>query len=521
MTIGLIFITAASLNAVFGPNLFTARLPSYLDASVDLGFRQIQVYRLAVVAAGIVVIAVLWLVFDRTSFGAKLRAAVDNRTMTEATGVNVKRLLFYHVCDRQWTCGAGRRNRLSDAATRTALSFQISNTDPDCRDVIGFWTIAHRSDRCIDSWGGGHCRPLSAAEFGRVLHLHFADRLAAVAPRRIVFRPGIVMTIPQSSLLNQGRLKVGEIIFWMLPAVIYFVFPDRLSLATSALIMSLFALSFDLLLGYAGVVTLGHALFFGIGAYVAGLIALAGYIEPIGGVVAAGAFAALAAAVLGPVLLRLRGLAFMMVTLGVGVLTFEAANKATWLTGGDDGLQGIELAPLLGLFRWSVYGHTGFWYVLLWLFLCFLVARRVVNSPYGIALRGIRENPDRMKLIGTPVLGRLVRLYALSAGMAGIAGALSAQTSRFVGLEVFSIDMSINALLMVVLGGSGHLYGALIGAPVYVVVKDLAAGWNPYSWMFVIGFLLVFVVRFGQHGLLGLAKVALEASPWFKRGEPR
>jgi branched-chain amino acid transport system permease protein len=286
--------------------------------------------------------------------------------------------------------------------------------------------------------------------------------------------------------------------------LVYFVFPKHLAIATSVLLMAMFALSYDIALGFAGILTLGNAVFFGVGAYAAAFIALGGWHEAITGALAAGLVSALLAGALGPLILRLTGLPLIMVTLGIGAIFFEAANKATWLTGGDDGLSGIELAPLFGWFRWSLFGNTGYLYVLGWLALLFYLTRRVVASPFGVALQGIRENSERMRLIGSPVLRHLVVGYVISAFVAGIAGALWTQTNAFVGLGVFSLDTAIDGLVMLVLGGIGGLYGGLIGAPVYMLVKHFSQQWNPFYWMFLIGGLLIVVVRFGRGGLLGI-----------------
>jgi branched-chain amino acid transport system permease protein len=319
-----------------------------------------------------------------------------------------------------------------------------------------------------------------------------------------------VILAERSPLLSRHRFVWPEAVFWLLAVAVYFLFPQYLAIATTVLIVALFAVSYDLAIGFGGILTLGHALFFGIGAYSAGWIALSGWTEAVSGALASGAVAALVAAMLGPFLLRLTGLPLIMVTLGVSVIVYEAANKATWLTGGDDGLTGFRMSPLLGLFRWSVFGDTKYFYALGWLCVLFYVLKRVVASPFGVALQGIRENPLRMRLIGTSTLRHLSIAYSLSAGVAGIAGALSAQTNAFVGLGVLSLDTTIDGLVIVVLGGIGTLYGSLIGAPVYMVVKHFAQQWNPYYWMFVIGALLIVVVRFSRGGLLGMAQAGLK-----------
>ena len=308
----------------------------------------------------------------------------------------------------------------------------------------------------------------------------------------------------RSITLTRHRVHWLEPVFWTVTLLVYFVYPQYLAVATTVLIMVLFALACDLAIGFAGILTLGHAVYFGIGAYAAGLIAKFAWNEAITGAIAAAGIAAAVAAALGPFVLRLSGLPLIMVTLGINVIAFEAGNKATWLTGGDDGLTGFSMAPLFGLFRWSLFGHTKFLYVLGWLFVLFYLLRRVIASPFGVALQGIRENRQRMRLVGAPVLHQLVTAYVVSAAVAGIAGALLAQTSAFVSLGVLSVDVTLDGLVIIVLGGIGTLFGSLVGAPLYLLVKHFTGQWNPDYWYLAIGLLLILTVRFGRGGILGL-----------------
>jgi branched-chain amino acid transport system permease protein len=307
-----------------------------------------------------------------------------------------------------------------------------------------------------------------------------------------------------SYVLGARRFKIGEVIFWAATLGVYFVFPYNLAFACNVAIVAIFVLSLDLILGFAGLVSLGHALFFGIGAYAAGQAALNGWSEPISGALFGGLCAAVIAPLIGVFILRLAEMPLIMVTLALNVIAYEAANKATLITNGDDGLFGIEPSPIFGFFKWSLYSETAYLYALAALFIFFCFAKRLVASPFGMALRGLRENRRRMALIGTPVIGYLVRIYTISAFMAGVAGAMSAQTAKFVGLGVISLDTSIAALVMLVLGGPGRIYGALIGTIVYEVVEHIASEWNPYNWMFIIGALLVLIVMYAQGGLLGV-----------------
>ena len=295
-----------------------------------------------------------------------------------------------------------------------------------------------------------------------------------------------------------------ETVPWIAAIAVFFFAPDYLGFGTTVLIMVLFAVSLDLLMGHAGVVTLGHAMFFGIGAYSAGLLAKHGWTEPFSGLILAALFTGIVAAAAGLVLSQLRHLAIIMTTMAFGLIAFEAAKSATWLTGGDDGLQGFAMAPVFGLFRWSVYGHTAYLYALGWLFVLFMAARLIVASPFGLVLQGLRENYGRMQLIGAPVRSHMIQVYALSGVYAGAAGALSAQTTSFVDLNVLSLDLSASVLVMLVLGGLGRLYGAIVGVVFYMLIHNIAAKIDPYNWMFVIGALLVGVVLFSRGGILGL-----------------
>jgi branched-chain amino acid transport system permease protein len=304
-----------------------------------------------------------------------------------------------------------------------------------------------------------------------------------------------------------SRWSRAEIAFWLLPVAAYFAFPGYHVLGSQVLIAALFALSLDLVLGYAGIVSLGHAAFFGLGAYTAGLLsAKLGWHEPLSGVVLAALVAGAGGFLSSFLVLRGGDLTRLMVTLGIGLLLYEAANKAAFVTGGIDGLSGVEVAPLLGLLPFDLAGRTAYAYSLVVLFIVFIFARRLVRSPFGLSLRGIRENPARMGAIGAPVHRRLVAIYTASAGIAGIAGALLAQTTQFVGLDVLGFNRSAELLIMLVLGGAGRLYGAIVGAALFMIVQDYLSGVNPVYWQFWIGLLLVAMVLFARGGVLGAAE---------------
>lgn len=306
----------------------------------------------------------------------------------------------------------------------------------------------------------------------------------------------------QTWLARQSRWSPYEIAFWIAALVPFVLFPSYLTLASQIAITALFALSVDLVLGYAGIVTLGHAMFFGFGAYFAGLASKYGWGEPLTGLLLAGLAAAVLGYVISFLITRVQHLALIMVTMGLGLLTHELANALGWLTGGTDGLQGVDTWPVLG-FEFDLWGYTAYAYALAVLFLCFLFCRRLVNSSFGLALRGVRENVRRMPAIGSSYKAHLRLVYAISAGMAAIAGALLTQTTNTVSLDTLSFQRSADVVVMLILGGTGRLYGAILGAIIFMIARDQLSDMNPQYWYFWIGILLMLVVLFMPKGILG------------------
>lgn len=299
--------------------------------------------------------------------------------------------------------------------------------------------------------------------------------------------------------MTATRLLDGLVIAAL--AIVPVLAPAYLDLGTRIVIVALCAMSLDLVVGYCGLVTLGHAAFFGVGAYAAGIFALRASAEPLAGLLVGGAAAALLGVLSGAVLLRSRRLTLIMLSLATVLVVQETANKLGWLTGGADGLQGISMAPVAGLFAFDLFGRVSYVYAAVVLALGFLVFRSLVDSNFGRSLVGIRENEARMRAIGTPVDARLRVAFVIAAAMAGVAGALQAQVAEFVALNALSVEFSSEILIMLILGGAGRRYGAFLGAPVYVVMQDYLAREDPANWYLWIGLLLLAIVFFAPGGL--------------------
>jgi branched-chain amino acid transport system permease protein len=305
-------------------------------------------------------------------------------------------------------------------------------------------------------------------------------------------------------LKHAARWRWWELALLAALVLSWFVLPGQSLLLNEIAILALFALSLDLILGYSGIVSLGHAAFFGFGSYAAALFAKLVMPDPWLGMALAIALAALLGALTSVLILRGTDLTRLMVTLGVASILYELANKLDWLTGGADGLQGVVMGPLrtpFGAFDFDIAGRTAYAYTLFVLIVCLLIGRRLVHSPFGYSLQALRDNRLRAASIGLSVNARLVAVYTIAAAIAGAAGALLAQTSGFSSLDVFDFHRSAEVLLVLVIGGTGYLYGGIFGAIVFKLLHDLVSAWTPQYWNFWLGVFLVVLVLVGRDKL--------------------
>ncbi len=306
----------------------------------------------------------------------------------------------------------------------------------------------------------------------------------------------------RTTLLQARGWKKWEWAFWALAFAAPALLPSHALILNEMAIVALFAVSLDLILGYSGIVSLGHAAFLGLGAYSAALFAKHLHPDPLLGLLVGMAVATVAGWVCSFSIMRGSDLTRLMVTLGTALLLLELANKLDDLTGGADGLQGVILGPVLGRFEFDLMGQTAAWYSISVLFVLFVFMRRLVHSPLGATLMAVRDNPLRAKAIGIHVNARLCLIYTLAAGVAGAAGALLSQTTGFASLDVFAMDRSADVMLMLVMGGVGWLYGGVVGAVLFKLMYDVIANITPQYWTFWIGLFLVVLMRVGRERLV-------------------
>jgi branched-chain amino acid transport system permease protein len=321
----------------------------------------------------------------------------------------------------------------------------------------------------------------------------------------------------RQSLLAGGRYKPWELALWLLALASPLLLSSHALIINEIAIVALFAVSLDLVLGFTGIVSLGHAAFFGMGAYAAALFSKLVMPDPLVGLLFAVAISTVLGAICSLTIIRGSDLTRLMVTLGVGLILMELANKLDWLTGGADGLQGVVMGPVLGKFAFDLSGRTAAWYSIAVLMLCFVMARRLVNSPFGATLKAVRDNRLRAMAIGISVTSKLSIVYTVAAGMAGAAGALLAQTTGFASLDLFEFHRSADVMLILVIGGTGWLYGGVAGAIVFKLMQDVISSITPQYWTFWIGLFLVVLVLVGRERLI---RPWAWFKPGFKRGQP-
>ncbi len=312
---------------------------------------------------------------------------------------------------------------------------------------------------------------------------------------------------PRSWRRTAAQDMIAVLIVAAIAVVLYFVFPTNLALLTRIVAVMLLVLSIDLVTGYSGVATLGHATLFGAGAYAAGIAAAKfGITDPLLMLTIGAIAGSIAGAISSLIILRGHGLSQLVLSIAIVSLVHEGANKLSAWTGGSDGLSGIAPSPLLGMFRFDLFGRTAFIMAIVLLLVVFLVLRIIVRSPFGMLCRGIKQDPVRVRAMGAPVYFTLVKMYAISGAVAGLGGALSAIATKVVGLDSVSFTLSAEALVMLVLGGVGKLYGAMVGTLVFVWFEDRVSAINPFHWLTIVGALLVVVVLFAPKGLTGTAE---------------
>lgn len=306
---------------------------------------------------------------------------------------------------------------------------------------------------------------------------------------------------------NDPKRWYVKVVGWLIILALLSLMPFWVSrfyifLVIEILIMGLFALSFNLLLGYTGLVSFGHAAYFGIGAYACGLLIKKAGLPAVVGLMAAPVFAAIAALVIGYFCLRLTHIYFAMLTLAFAQIVWAAAFKWYSFTGGDNGLVGVPVPDLLFSTR------NYYFFTLMVVGLSVLIVWKIINSPFGQTLRAIRENPERVDFMGLNVKGYQLISFVIAGIFAGLAGGLFSIFNRSVFPDFIFWTKSAEVIIMTLIGGMYTFIGPVVGAGVLIYLHQFIASYTEY-WPVVLGIVLIPLIFFFPEGIMGFLQAKL------------
>ena len=512
ITIGIAFCMIGLANYLFGTTIRSIPLPPLLSGPVDIGWRSIPAHRIFVMASGVTIAVALWWLIEKTSFGVKLRASVDNSNMAASLGIQTRSIyaITFALSVALGAYGGIIGAELLPIEPHYALRYMVVIlvvVSIGGAGSIGGAVTASLLLGFIDT-----ASKYLLAGYSDILFYLAVIAIVLAFPHGLLGRKSPVAAGSSSTVnaVDAPRRRYGAIAtvgVGLAGLALYFALPDYCGYFASVVSIALLVISLDLLVGYCGIATLGQATFYGVGAYAAGIVALrAGVTDPLAmlavGLVAGG----LVGAVSGAVIVRAAGLAQLVLTVAIVQLALAIANKFSGLTGGSDGLAGITPSPLFGRIEFDFQGETGFLLGLGVLVCVMLVLNVIGHSPFALLCRGIKSDPVRVEALGGRIRLALVKMFAISGMVAGLGGALAALTAGVVGLDSISFDRSAEAFVMLIVGGAGTLFGALSGVVGYATAEHVISAINPAHWLIAIGVILVAVMFFLPAGLQGLSR---------------
>ncbi len=503
LTFGFTFIFFDAVQTIWGRDVHALPPPAGLDGVVELGSAVFSSYRLFIIAAGAAIALLLWLFLERSRLGAMVRAGVDDAAMAGGLGCNIP-ALFSAIF------GAG----VALAALGGVAAGPIFGMYPgeDTEILIPAFIVIVVGG--MGSLRGAFIGSLLIGEadtFGKAylpgLALFLIYLVTAVV---LLTRPQGLFGIkyataaappgaaPQIPLQSRRAVLMALVAVAALTLYPFIVSDYQRALVTELFIFAIFAISLDLLLGYTGLMSLGHAGFFGLGAYVVIVLGSLFGLNAWLGIVLGIAAAALAALIIGYFSVRTSGIPFLMLTLAFSQLIYTVALKWRDVTGGSDGI-GIPEKP--SFFGFNLAHSLPMYFVgLIFFVLCFIALRRLVASPLGRIFVGIRENETRMLALGYATRRYKLASFTIGGAFAGLAGGLYAIFNGFISPDAVYWSASGDILIMVMLGGAGTLIGPVFGSAAFLLMKNLVSSYSDH-WLFIIGVIFVACVLFFPGGL--------------------
>lgn len=516
LTFGFLFIISdVTLWVWTGTPLFMDK-PAALARSIPIGERDYPVYRIFLIAIGALLAGLLWFLQEKTTWGASVRASIDDEQMASAIGIRVPVLrvaifgLGAGLAGLAGVVGGPLMGAYPGADLEVLLlSFVIviiGGLGSLKGALVGSVLVG-----LIDTVTKSLAPELAMFSVFAPMALILAIRPQGLFGREMTATTAAVSANPTPPLFLPGSAAARSL-GWAAAAVAaavllawpFFVAPFYVTLLTTAVIWGIGAFGLNLLLGFGGLPSLGHAAFFGVGAYSTALLSIH-YAAPLPLAVLAGSLAAAAvAALLGLIVLRARGAYFMLLTLSISLMLWAVAIKWRSLTGGDDGLVGIWRDDLLGI---PLSGDTGFYYfVLAVLMVVALLSTWLMRSGFGYVVVGGRDNERRIAALGYNLRRYQYALWVLSAAITGIGGSLFVFQNGIVNPAAVSVGTSANMLIMTILGGAGSIWGPVGGAVIITFLQNVVGSLTE-RWVLVLGVIYIAVVLFVPNGLATLPQV--------------
>jgi branched-chain amino acid transport system permease protein len=512
LTFGFTFVFLDLVQTLWGRTVLRLPAPPSLQGTVQIGLGVFSAYRLCLIGFGFAIALLLWLFLERSRIGAMVRAGVDNAVMAAGLGANIP-ALFTGIF------GFG----VALAALGGIAAAPVLGLYPGMDSEIlipAFIVIVIGGMGSLRGAFVGSLLIGVADTFGKAYFQSIALFLIYLAMTAVLLiRPqglfgikysdvAIAPAVATTSRPSTLQTRAAELLVLLALLVLPFLMTDYpRALVSEIYIFAIFAMSLDLLLGFTGLMSLGHAAFFGLGAYAVAVLGVQFGINAWLGVVAGVAIAGCGAALIGFFCVRTAGIPFLMLTLAFSQLVFSVALKWRDVTGGSDG---IAVAEKPSFFGFDLSNSLVMYFMALSFFaLAYWGLRRLLNAPLGHAFVGIRENEQRMTAIGYPTRAYKLVSFTIAGAIAGLAGGLYAIFNGFISADAVYWTASGDILIMTMLGGAGTLIGPAVGAALVLLMKNVVSSYSEH-WLAIIGVTFICCVMFFPGGLWG----ALRTLQW-------
>ncbi len=515
LTFGFTFVFFDAVQTFWGREIYSIPEPSALEGVVHLGAGVYPIYRLFLIAVGAALALALWLLLERSRLGAMVRAGVDDRAVAAGLGGNIPALFTGVFSGGVALAGLG-------GVVAGPILGVYAGMDADIL-IPAFIVIVVGGMGSLRGAFLGSLLIGEADTFGKaylpslaLFFIYLVMVVVLLARPRGIFglvrgpAPTVPAISPPAPAPSHHALVAGVLVAVLLIGYPLLVADYPRALISEVFIFAIFAMSLDLLLGYTGLASLGHAAFFGLGSYVVivlgAMYGLNAWIGVVLGILAAAG----AGVVIGYFCVRVSGIPFLMLTLAFSQLIYSIALKWRDVTGGSDGI-GIPQKP--SIFGFDLSNSLTMYYVALVFFaVCYGALRQLTRSPLGLVFVGIRENEERMRAIGYATRAYKLLAFTIGAGFAGIAGGLYAIFNGFISPDAVYWSASGDVLIMAMLGGTGTLIGPAIGAGVVLLLKNLVSSYSEH-WPLIIGSIFVACVLYFPAGIWGALRRLRLRSP--------